>query len=201
MMKFVNYNLNFKQEFAQTISSLLQPLMFTMYVFIIVNYFATGGKNFLVLTSLCMIFATFLPLIIALIWIKSRNLDYDISDKNERIIPLIFGSLSYFAGVIALFTAGAPAVVTVLMFCYFSNALLIIGITYFWKISLHAMSIAGPAAAMIYIFGYPRFLFIFPLIMVMWSRIYLNKHTPAQVVVGAITGFIFTWLQFRILLA
>ena len=199
-MKLVNYGLNFKHGFAQVISSLLQPLMFTIYVFIIINYFITGGNNFFILTSLCIIFATFLPFAVTLMWIKSKNLDYDISDKDKRIFPLILGALSYLLGVIILFIAGAPAVITVLMFCYFSNALLIIVITSFWKISLHSMSIAGPTAVMIYVFGYSGFLLGFPLVMVMWSRIYLKKHTPAQVIVGAVTSFIFTWLQFKILL-
>lgn len=200
-MKIVTYNLKLKQEFAQIISSILQPQIFTMYVFIIVTYFITSGNNFFILTLLCLLFAVFLPLITALMWIKSKNLDFDISDKNERIFPLLFGALSYLLGVIMLFIAGAPSVITVLMFCYFSNALLIIFITYFWKISLHSMSIAGPTAAMTYVFGYSGLLLGIPLLMVMWSRIYLNKHTPAQVIVGAVTSFVFTWLQFKILLA
>jgi len=199
-MKLAAYNPKVKQGIAQVISNLLQPQIFTMYVFIIVTYFITGGNNFFILTLLCLLFAAFLPLMAALKWIKSKNLDYDISDKDERTFPLLFGAISYLLGVIILFIAGAPAVITVLMFCYFSNALLIILITFFWKISLHSMSIAGPSAAMTYIFGYPGLLLAFPLIMVMWSRVHLNKHTLAQVIVGAVTSFIFTWLQFKILL-
>ena len=200
-MKLINHSLDLKQGSAQAISDIiLQPQIFTMYVFIVVTYFITGGNNFFILTLLCILFATFLPLISSLKWIKSKNLDSDISNKDERIFPLILVALSYLLGVIILFIAGAPIVITVLMFCYFSNALLTICITYFWKISLHSMSIAGPAAAMTYIFGYPGLLLSIPLIMVMWSRIYLNKHTPAQVIVGAVTSFVLTWIQFKILL-
>ncbi len=199
-MKLVNHNLNFKQGFARVISILLQPFIFTMYVFIIATFFVTGGKNFFILALLCLLFAVFLPLILVLKWIRSRNLDFDISNKDERIFPLILISLSYLFGVIILFIAGAPSDIKVLMFCYFSNVLLIIVITFFWKISLHSMSIAAPAAAMTYILGYPGLLLGIPLIMMMWSRIYLNKHTSLQVIVGAVTGFVFTWLQFKILL-
>ena len=147
-----------------------------------------------------MIFATFLPFIITLVWIKSKNLDYDISDKDKRIVPLLLGALSNIIGVIILFSLGAPFVIVVLMFCYFSNSLLAALISFSWKISIHSMGVAGPTAAMIYIFGYPGLLFIIPLLMIMWSRIHLQKHTPAQVIVGAVTSFIFTILQFKILI-
>lgn len=199
-MKFVNSNIEPKYDFARSISRLVQPIIITIPVFIILNYFITGGINFLIFTLLCILFAAFLPFTAVWMWIKNKDLDFDITDKDERTFPLLFGVISYFIGVIMLFIAGAPAAVTVLMFCYFSSALLTIFITFFWKISLHSMGAAGPTAAMIYVFGYPGIIFLIPLFMVMWSRIYLNKHTPAQVVVGAIIGFAFTWLQFKILL-
>jgi len=199
-MRLVTLNLKSKREFAQIISVIVQPLLVTIPVFIIVNYFNVSETNFLMLTLLCLIFATFLPFTAILMWIKSKNLDFDVSNKDERAFPLLFGVISYLIGVIILLIAGAPVVATVLMFCYFSNTLLTILITFFWKISVHAMGVAGPTAAMIYVFGYPGLLFVFPLVMVMWSRTYLNKHTPAQVIVGAATSFIFTWLQFRIFL-
>ena len=199
-MRFINSNIEPKYDFARSISSLVQPIIITIPVFIILNYFVTGETNFLIFTLLSLLFATVLPFTAVWIWIKNKDLDFDITDKDERTFPLLFGIVSYFIGVIILFIAGAPAAVTVLMFCYFSNALLTLFITFFWKISLHSMGVAGPTAAMVYIFGYSGLLFLFPLVMVMWSRIYLNKHTPAQVVVGAVSGFVFTWLQFWIFL-
>ena len=199
-MRFINSNIEPKYDFARSISSLVQPIIITIPVFIILNYFVTGGTNFLIFTLLSLLFATVLPFTAVWMWVKNKDLDFDITDKDERTLPLLFGVVSYLIGVIILFIAGAPAAVTVLMFCYFSNALLTLFITFFWKISLHSMGVAGPTAAMVYIFGYPGLLFLFPLLMVMWSRIYLNKHTPAQVVVGAVSGFVFTWLQFWIFL-
>ena len=199
-MRFINSDIEPKYDFARSVSSLVQPIIITIPVFIILNYFVTGGTNFLIFTLLSLLFANVLPFTAVWMWVKNKDLDFDITDKDERTLPLLFGVVSYLIGVITLFIAGAPAAVTVLMFCYFSNALLTIFITFFWKISLHSMGVAGPTAAMVYIFGYPGLLFLFPLIMVMWSRIYLNKHTPAQVVVGAVSGFVFTWLQFWIFL-
>jgi membrane-associated phospholipid phosphatase len=199
-MRFINSNFEPKYDFARSISRLVQPIIITIPIFVILNYFVTGGTGFLIFTLICLLFATFLPFTAVWMWIKNRDLDLDITDKDERTFPLLFGVLSYIIGTVILFIAGAPAAVTVLMFCYFSNALLTIFITFFWKISLHSMGIAGPTAAMVYVFGSSGLLFLFPLFMVMWSRLYLNKHTLAQVVAGAISGFVFTWLQFKIFL-
>lgn len=197
-MKSVASNFKFKHGFAQVVSNIVQPVIVTIPVFVIINYFAAGGTNFLISTFICLLFGTFLPLIAALMWIKSRNLDLDVSNKDERTFPLLFGALSYIIGIIMLFIAGAPAVAAILMLCYLTNIILTILVTFFWKISVHSMGIAGPAAAITCIFGYPGLLFGLPLIMVMWSRVYLNQHTPAQVIVGAITSFTVTWMQFRL---
>jgi len=177
---------------------MIEPIIVTIPVFVIINYFADSGSTFLMSTILCLLFGTFLPLTADLMWIKSKDLDLDVSNKDERTFPLLFGALSYIIGIIMLFIAGAPAVAAILMLCYLSNIILTIFVTFFWKISVHSMGIAGPAVAITYVFGYPGLLFAFPLIMVMWSRVYLNQHAPAQVIVGAVTSFAVTWMQFRL---
>jgi membrane-associated phospholipid phosphatase len=199
-MKLISYNFNIKR-IAQIISDIRGYVILIIPLFIVFNYFTTSGKNFLELTILCLIFAAFLPFTAILMWIKNKNLDLDVSNKDERIFPLVIGIISSFMGVVTLFIANAPAVIIVFMFCYFTTTLLILSITYFWKISVHAMGFAGITAAITYVFGYLGLFLGFPLILVMWSRIYLQKHTPAQVVVGAATSLVFTWAQFTILLS
>lgn len=199
-MKLINYNFNIK-ELARIISDIRGYVVLIIPLFIIINYFTTGGNNFLELTLLCLIFAAFLPFIAILMWIKNKNLDVDVSNKDERIFPLLIGVISSLMGVITLFIANAPTVIIAFMFCYFTTTLLILFITYFWKISVHAMGFAGITAAITYVFGYLGLLFGLPLLLVMWSRIYLQKHTPAQVIVGALTSLVFTWAQFAILLS
>lgn len=199
-MKLINYNFNIK-ELARIISDIRGYVILIIPLFIIINYFTTGGNNFVELTLLCLIFAAFLPFTAILMWIKNKNLDVDVSNKDERIFPLLIGVISSLMGVITLFIANAPIVIIAFMFCYFTTTLLILFITYFWKISVHAVGFAGITAAITYVFGYLGLLFGLPLLLVMWSRIYLQKHTPAQVVVGAVTSLVFTWAQFAILLS
>ena len=199
-MKFINYSFNVR-ELARIISDIRGYLILIIPIFILFNYFVTDGNNFLELTLLCLIFTAFIPFTAILMWIKSKNLDLDISNKNERVFPLTIGIISSFIGVIVLFIVNAPDIITVLMFCYLTTILLILFITYFWKISIHAMGVAGITVVITYFFGYLGLLCGVPLILVMWSRVYLQKHTPAQVVVGAATSLILTWTQFTIFLS
>ena len=199
-MKLISPNSDFKEGLAQIISLMVQPLIMTILVFVIFNYFSTNKNDFFMLTLLCLLFATFLPLTTILMWIKRNKLDLDVSNRDKRTFPLLLGIISYLIGVTILFIVGAPDIVIVLMFCYLTSTMLTLLITFFWKISVHAMGVAGPTAAITFVFGYPGLLLMFPLIMVMWSRIYLKKHTPAQVIIGAVTSLIVTWTQFNILL-
>jgi membrane-associated phospholipid phosphatase len=55
--------------------------------------------------------------------------------------------------------------------------------------------VAGPVAFLIYIFGYSG-LFFLPIIpLVMWSRLFLKRHTPIQVIAGASMGFVLITVQ------
>ena len=69
----------------------------------------------------------------------------------------------------------------------------------YWKISIHAIGLAGPLTAL-WIMGYH-----FPIIMmcltvlVSISRIILNAHTIVQVTTGLIIGVVSTYMQFQLL--
>ncbi len=57
------------------------------------------------------------------------------------------------------------------------------------------MGVAGPTTALIYTFGYIGSILGLILPIVMWSRVYLKRHTISQVIVGALLGFIMTAIQ------
>jgi membrane-associated phospholipid phosphatase len=141
-----------------------------------------------------------MPILIVLWWLKGKNvnnkkIDMDIPERTDRNYPLLLVVLSYSIGVIALYLLNAPLITTVLMFCYFSNTLAVFFINLYWKISIHSMGVAGPAAALIYFFGPVGMLFTLIVPVVMWSRVYLKEHTLSQVIMGALLGFLSTTLQ------
>lgn len=185
---------------AKFISAISHPPIVSIPTFALLNYFFLSFNDFLVVTSICAVFATILPITTVTIWINREGIDLDITDRKKRKLPLVFAISSYLMGFLILYGIGAPLITTALMFCYFSNTLIVLFITIFWKISLHSMGVAGPTAAMIYSFGYTGILFGLIIPIVMWSRVKLKKHSISQVIGGAAYGLVVTMIQLHILL-
>jgi membrane-associated phospholipid phosphatase len=180
---------------AKFVSSITHPPLVSIPVFIIMNYLLLGSSNFINVTIICLIFGAFLPIITSLILIKKMDTDIDITDRTKRTLPLFFAVCSYFIGFIVLYIVQAPSITTILMFIYSSNTLIILFINLYWKISIHAMGVAGPTAAFIYAFGFPGLIIGLLIPFVMWSRVKLKKHTIGQVIAGTVLGLILTSIQ------
>jgi membrane-associated phospholipid phosphatase len=133
--------------------------------------------------------------------VKKNNIEVDMPVKEDRFYPLLLIIFCFLVGLITLYFLGAPAFTMALVFCYLSNTILVFFINLHWKISIHAMGVAGPAAAMIYLFGIAGFWLTLLLPAVMWSRVYLKRHSVGQVVYGSLIGFFWTYAQLYILLS
>jgi membrane-associated phospholipid phosphatase len=193
-------NYRIKEKLANFISTIGNAPVISVFIFIALNYFLITGSDFISVTLVCLLFAAILPSIIAYVWVKSKNLELDMPNKEDRVYPLLWILLSYLIGVIVLYLIAAPAITTVLMFCYFSNTLVGLLISLFWKISIHSVGIAGPVAFLIYVFGYYGLIFLTLIPLIMWSRLILKRHTLNQVIVGAFLGFLMTSVQIYLFL-
>jgi membrane-associated phospholipid phosphatase len=136
-----------------------------------------------------------------MIWAKRTNAnDVDVPARTERNHPLLFASASYLIGFVVLVTVHAPLLTTAIMLGYSLGTLLLFFINLSWKISIHTMGIAGPTTVLVFVFGYWGLLLGLLLPPVIWSRIYLKKHTVAQAIAGAVLGFILTTIMLSLLL-
>jgi len=188
-------NYKFKEKLANIISNLGNAPLISVYIFLVLNYYFLQGTEFFIITSVSIIFAAVIPSIIAYLWVKNKNIEIDMPNKEDRLYPLLWILLSYLIGVIILYIISAPLIINVLMFCYFSNTLIVLFISLFWKISIHSVGIAGPVAFLIYVFGYSGLIFLLLIPIIMWSRLYLKRHTLNQVIAGACLGLALTTLQ------
>lgn len=196
---------DFKKQFAVFISYLAYAPIISIPAFAIINYYFLNFHDFIVITILCAIFTCILPVLFVLRWIEGKRhrgqkMDMDIPERKDRNYPLIIVILSYFIGTAVLYTLNAPVMTTILMFSYFLNTLIVFFINLYWKISIHAMGVAGPTVVLIYTFGPVGAIFATVLPIVMWSRVYLKRHTVWQVITGALLGFILTTLQIHLLI-
>jgi hypothetical protein len=191
-----------KRKWAVLISNVTIPPVIAVFMFSVINYALLRGFPFVAVTFITTLFAAILPLSVLLIWETRTNakFDLDIPARTDRNHPLLVASASYLIGTVVLVAVHAPLLTTVVMFGYFAGTLFLFFINLYWKISIHAMGIAGPTTVLVFVFGYWGVLLGLLLPPVIWSRVYLKKHTLAQALTGAILGFMLTAVMLSLLL-
>jgi membrane-associated phospholipid phosphatase len=151
-------------------------------------------------------------------WMHLRNeiTSIEIPDKSSRTRPLLVSLGSYGAALPLMYGAEltvGPLLLAVVI-CYIVNTVLAALITLRWKISLHAISIAGFVSIMSFAaFLHPgttpsiqspqafeTLSWLFALVLlVMWARVRTGAHTPGQVVAGAVFGLVLPFLELMVL--
>ena len=187
-----------KLKIAKTISTITNPPIVCIPLFLIICLvlsFENGLFNFnkfIVLELISLVFASILPMAIIVYWAKKLNTDGDISNRQDRFVPLVVGIISYFIGFIVSLVLGVDNFLTALLLCYSINTGVVLLITFKWKISIHTTGLSGPVGALILLLGPIGAVFgiIYP--MLIWSRVILNKHTLAQAITGGVQGFFLT---------
>ncbi len=196
-----------KLKIADTISIFTNPPIITIPLFTLIciilacdgvpftSGFSFDWTQFLITELISLIFASVLPLAITLYWAKKLNTDKDISNREDRFVPLIVGVLSYLIGFVIAWALGVSNFLTVLILCYAVNTLIVLLITYKWKISIHTTGLTGPVAALIMLLGPIGALvgLLYPVLI--WSRFTLKKHTMAQAIAGGVFGLVMTVLE------
>jgi membrane-associated phospholipid phosphatase len=184
-----------KLKLASRLSAALNAPLITLVTFIplIVLY---GLDQAALLIAITGIFGCVLPLVMVLGLLKLDIIkDFYAYDKETRFIPFLWTTLFYLLGVISLIRVSSPPVVTALMACYFVNGIVLMLITFKWKISIHASGITSPFTALVYLLGGVMLPLLLVVIPVAWARVELKAHTKMQVTVGAILSGLLTWVQ------
>lgn len=190
-----------KLKIANTISTITNPPIITIPLFLIICIvlaFENGVFNlnkFIICELISLVFASVLPMAIIIYWAKKLNTDKDISNRQDRFIPLIIGIISYFIGFLISLAVNADNFLTLLLLCYSVNTGVVLLITAKWKISVHTTGLSGPVAALILLLGPigAAFGILYPILI--WSRVLLKKHTLSQAICGGVQGFYLTVLE------
>ena len=195
-------NLFSLHKLARFISTLFVPPSFTIIIFtIFAIHFESESSKQVVTILVALVLGFIAPIILFLILRnKGKLADQDASIKEERTIPFLIAIIFYLIGLWIMIKFDLNIISIAFWFCYISNTLITIFINKFWKISAHAMGVAGPFAALIVSFGFTGLL-LFPIvILVGWSRIELKCHTLTQVIAGILLAFISTFTQMSLIM-
>ena len=118
--------------------------------------------------------------------------DHHVSDRGRRKPVFFFSLASMLAGLLVLAASGAPRALLAFLTTLLVEAVLALGVTLAWKVSLHAWVSTIAGTALIVVYG-PAAVLVWPLLAAVgWSRVELRDHTAAQVAIGALLGVVTT---------
>lgn len=183
---------------ASIISIALNPTVMAGIAFLILVPRESIQTSSLLL-AICLTFATLIPLVMVYQLSKHGIVsDYYVSQKEERAKPFTGAIISYLAGTLVLLLVNAPLIVTAFMLCYVGNTIIMMLITFRWKISIHTAGIAGPTTGLIYCIGMWAAVLFTLLVPVGWARMRMKAHTPLQMLAGGLVTIAATWIQMKI---
>jgi len=201
-------------QIAKIITYVIQPLLMPTLVFSTLLFYVEDVPNFswvnkwrilgLVFITTCLI-----PIMTMVVFKLSKVIkDFHMKERRERYLPFLFVSLFY---LIVSFMFRQQEWVNPLMEVTFLTITTVViitnGITFKYKISAHAAGVFGWLG---FILAYSQLnrspsVLLEPLLLavilsglVSWARLYLNAHSPKEVLAGAILGFSFAFSSIQI---
>lgn len=185
---------------AELVSLFTNPvLLIVLAVFFVANRYASDQDEFLkwaifgifILLGPALLYASY-------IWIKDKKFDIDISNREDRLVPLLLATLGAVIGTFIISNRELGSELLVTSYVLVSMLVLLTLTTTVWKISLHSSTATAMVTLVILFGGWPYLWLLAVVFLVSWARLTLHEHTPAQVKAGILTGFLVTliaWLS------
>ncbi len=185
---------------ARYVSIILAPAPVSVCLIILVALYHAGSLlAALVYACITLCFLSCGPLIYILLGVRLGKLsDAEVSRRRERKGPFLFSIASITAGLLVLMSMHGPKPLETVLVGTIAGAVIMMLITLWWKISIHASTLAGTLTMLAAIYGaivLPAFML---LVLVSWSRVALRRHTLAQVIVGSLLGIILSAIVIKL---
>ena len=196
------------KKFSQIVSGVFSPLLIPSYGTILVSYLTImrllplryiwlGVGVVFMLTCLIPIAGIFA------LYKAGFVKDAGLNERTERTVPYILTILCYLGAGFFLYRAGTPLWIDMFFAGGALAALISIIVNRWWKISAHGAAMGGltafvfrMAASHYAIYNLEVWMSVVVIAtgLVLTSRVFLNRHTLMQVLLGAANGFLCVWL-------
>ena len=189
------------KKLSTTISWVLHPFLLPIYmmaVLLTMTTFAHYPSNVkFYLLWVVVLYAVVIP-VLALGVLRSlgRISDYRVDDRRERMLPLLVGALCYI--LCAITVAKIPSAIFLRKFMLAAACceLLCLGVSFYWKISLHLTGMGAVVALLVVMNVVGVGNMMVPLMAAILcagalasARLYLGCHNGRQVLAGFCGGF------------
>lgn len=193
--------------FSNILSWVFVPLLMPVYGIVLIfslSILSMSAFNTKLIFTLIVLVANFVVPMIAVFLLKKMNLvsDVGLNGRGERTIPYIITLVCLAGTGLFLYLKGAPVWVAMFYEGGALAALINLIVNFRWKISAHAAGMAGIVAMLIQIMkeGSPSGditwwieASILLCGLLCSARVWLGRHTLAQVLAGSAVGFLCVW--------
>lgn len=144
--------------------------------------------------GLALAFLCLIPLASLFFYIPGGVRDWAKVIKRQRIASFVLMIISYPLGYLILRLTGAPAIYEAIAVTYtlVTVGLILINMGLRYKASGHAAGVAGPVAAMVYLYGLVATPLIALIPLVTLARVWAKGHDIWQTMAGAALSFSIT---------
>lgn len=196
-------------NYSRIISGLAHPMLMPLYCI----YLIFHSNTFLDFTPITLVKAIYMIVFITTVLLpvsclpllKSYSFisSYGLIERKDRMIPLALAILSYMLGFYLLLKLPGSNIFARLQLAGIISLVLLLIISYWWKISLHMAGIGG-LCALIFTFSIRfstslRTLFMISILaagVLAYSRLKLKLHKPTQIYFGFLLGFTVVCITF-----
>ncbi len=185
---------------ARQVSNILAPATISLPFILLVAFSqATNKLTALIYACITLFFLSLGPLLFIIVGVRLGKLsDIDVSRRSQRVGPFIFGIISATVGCLVLTLLNGPRNLHPVMIMTVFSGIIMMIITLWWKISMHASSLGGVATMLTVLYGAIMLPLFVLLVLVSWSRVALRRHTVPQVIAGSLAGIILTLVILKI---
>ena len=179
-------------RFARIVSNILAPVTISLPFVVLVAFYHTRNQlAAIVYAFITLFFLSIGPLIYVVIGVRTGKLsDLDVSRRSERAGPFLFGIISTSIGLLVLSLVHGPKDLQTALILTAISAVILMVTTLWWKISIHASTMAGAATMLTVLYGMALLPLFLLLVLVSWSRVVLRRHTVAQIVSGSLLNIV-----------
>lgn len=183
-------------QLAQLISLITNPaLVMTLTMLTVISYYTGTSQEFWrgSLIGFGLLVAPGLLYSVS-IWRKGGVIDLDLTNRHDRVVPLMLSSLGAVIGNFIIQTRLDNPTFTKLSFILAIMLVALTVVTTVWKISLHAATLAALVTLLVIFRGQWFVVGYLLLIPIVWARLTLKQHSPNQLIGGSLLGAALTFV-------
>ncbi|MFC2066665.1 hypothetical protein ACFLUO_06400 [Chloroflexota bacterium] len=179
--------MDWKKRAAKLISNILNPFLVSAIMMVLLSFSSTSSTFDAIRWSLLLIAVSVLPVFVVVVYLANRKqLDgIFVNTRRQRYKIYLLASTCAVIGCVILYYLGTPPVLMAAFVAGLSAIIVFMCINLLWKISVHSGFVAASVTVLTLLYGATGAVTAVLLPLIIWSRVKLEHHSPAQVTIGA----------------